>query len=57
MKEKIDYLEGECSAFLSLMGWPDIYSIRFSQLDGDKDYFSLDGGFSVLFDVRLIRDN
>ena len=39
------------------MGWPGIYSICFSQLDGDKDSLSLDGGFSVLITVRLIRDN
>ena len=30
MKEKINCLEGECSAYLSLMGWPGIYSICFS---------------------------
>ena len=45
------------SAYLSLMGWPGIYSICFSQLDGDKDPLSLDGEFSVLITVRLIRDN
>ena len=39
------------------MGWLGIYSICFSQLDGDKDSFSLDEGFSVLIAVRLIRDN
>ena len=39
------------------MGWPDIYSICFSHLEGDKDSLSLDGGFSVLIVVRLIRDN
>ena len=39
------------------MGWPGIYSICFSQLDGDKDSLLLDGGFSFLIDVRLIRDN
>ena len=39
------------------MGWPGIYSICFSELDGDKDSLSLDGGFSVLIAVRLIRDN
>ena len=36
---------------------PDIYSICFSQLDGDKDSLLLDGGFSFLIAVRLIRDN
>ena len=39
------------------MGWPGIYSICFSQLDGDKDSLLLDGGFSFLITVRLIRDN
>ena len=29
MREKIDCLEGECVAYLSPMGWPDIYSISF----------------------------
>ena len=45
------------SEYLSPMGWPGIYSICFSQLDGDKDSLLLDGGFSFLIDVRLIRDN
>ena len=45
------------SAYLSSMGWPDIYSICFSQLDGDKDSLLLDGGFFFLITVRLIRDN
>ena len=57
MREKINCLEGECSAYLSLMGWPGIYSICFSQLDCDKDSLLLDGGFSFLIAVRLIRDN
>ena len=39
------------------MGWPGIYSICFFQLDGDKDYLLLDGGFSFLIAVKLIRDN
>ena len=39
------------------MRWPGIYSICFSQLDGDKDYLLLDEGFSFLIDVILIRDN
>ena len=38
------------------MGWPGIYSICFSQLDGDKDSLLLDGGFSFFIAVRLIRD-
>ena len=45
------------SAYLSPMGWPCIYSISFSQLDGDKDSLLLDEGFSFYIDVRLIRDN
>ena len=47
MEENINFLGNEVSvhksAYLSLMGWPDIYSICFSQFDGDKDSFSLDG--------------
>ena len=39
------------------MGWPGIYSICFSQLEGGKDSLSLDGGSSVLIAIRLIRDN
>ena len=39
------------------MGWPGIYSICFSQLEGDKDYFPLDGVFSVFIAIGLIRDN
>ena len=57
MREKINCLEGECSAYLSPMGWYGIYSIYFSQLDGDKDSLLLDGGFSFLIAVRLIKDN
>ena len=34
--------------YLSPMGRPGIYSICFSQLDGDKDSFLLDGGFLSL---------
>ena len=45
------------SAYLSPWGWPCIYSRYFSQLDGDKDSLLLDGGFSFLIAVRLIRDN
>ena len=45
------------SAYLSPMGWPGIYSICFCQFDGDKDSLLLDGGFSFLIDVGLIRDN
>ena len=39
------------------MGWPSIYSICFSQLDGDEDSLLLDERFYFLIDVRLIRDN
>ena len=47
MREKIDCLEGECVAYLSLMGWPDIYSVYYSQLEGSKDSFPLDEIFIV----------
>ena len=49
MEENINCLGNEVlvhkSAYLSPMGWPGIYSICFSQLDGDNDSFLLDGGF------------
>ena len=45
------------SEYLSPMGWPGIYSICFSQFDGDKDSLLLDEGFSFLISVKLIRDN
>ena len=45
------------SEYLSPVGWPGIYSICFSQLDGDKDLSLLDEGFSFHIAVRLIRDN
>ena len=45
------------SAYLSPMGWPDIYSICFSQFDGDKDSLLLDERFYFHIAVRLIRDN
>ena len=45
------------SVYLSPMGWPGIYSICFSQFYGDKDSLLLDGGFSFLIAIRLIRDN
>ena len=57
MKKEINFLEGECSAYLLPMGWPGIYSICFSQLDGDKDSFPLDVVFSAFIVIRLIRDN
>ena len=61
MEENINCLGNEVlvhkSAYLSLMGWPGIYSICFSQLDGDKDSILLDEGFSFLIAVKLIRDN
>ena len=41
--------------YLSLTGWPGIYSGGFSQLDGDKDSLLLDAGFSLIIAVRLIR--
>ena len=61
MEDNINCLRNEVlvhkSTYLSQMGWPGIYSICFSQLDGDKDYLLLDGGFSFLIAVRLIWDN
>ena len=61
MEENINCLGNEVlvnkSMYLSPMGWPDIYSICFSQLEGDKDFLSLDGGFSILIAIRLIWDN
>ena len=61
VEENINCLGNEVlvhkSVYLSPMGWPGIYSICFSQLDGDKDSLLLDGGFSFLIAVRLIRDN
>ena len=47
-KKRSTTLESECSAYLSSVGWPGIYSICFSLLDGDKDSFSLDGDFLYL---------
>ena len=57
MREKIDCLEGECFAYLSSKGRPGIYSICFSQLDGGKDSFPLDGVFSAFIAIGLLRDN
>ena len=39
------------------MGWPGIYSICFSQLDGGKDSFPLAGVFSVFIAIGLLMDN
>ena len=39
------------------MGWPGIYNICFSQLDGGKDSFPLNGVFSAFIAIGLIRDN
>ena len=61
MGENINCLGNEVlvhkSAYLSPMGWLGIYSICFSQLDGDKDSLLLDERFSFLIAVRLKRDN
>ena len=61
MEENINCLGNEVlmhkSTYLSPMRGPDIYSICFSQLDGDKDSLLLDVGFSFHITVRLIRDN
>ena len=32
-------------AHLSPMGWPGIYRVYYSQLEGSMDYFPLDGIF------------
>ena len=56
-EEKINCLKSEFFVYLSPVGWPGIYSKCFSQLDGDKDSLLLDGGFSFLIAVKLIRDN
>ena len=39
------------------MGWPGIYSICFSQLDGGKDSFPLAGVFYAFIAIGLLRDN
>ena len=39
------------------MGWPGIYSICFSQFDGGKDSFPLDGVLSAFIAIGLRRDN
>ena len=39
------------------MGWLSIYSTCFSQLDGGKDSFPLDGIFYAFIVIGLIRDN
>ena len=61
VEENINCLGNEVlvhkSAYLLPMGWPDIYSICFSQLDGDKDSFPLDGVISAFIVIGLIRDN
>ena len=57
MREKKDYLEAECFAYLSPTGWPGNYSMCFSQLDGGKDSFPLDGVFSAFIAIRLFRGN
>ena len=61
VEENINCLGNEVlvhkSAYLIPMGWPGIYSICISQLDGDKASLLLDGRFSLLIVVKLIRDN
>ena len=39
------------------MGWSNIYSICFSQLDDDKDSFPLPWVFSAFIAIGLLRDN
>ena len=54
LREKINYLEDECFAYLSPMRWPGIYSICFSQLDGGKDSFRPIGwGIFCLYRYRI----
>ena len=43
--------------YLSPMGRPGVYNIRFSQLDGDKDSFPLVGVSSAFIAIGLLRDN
>ena len=50
-------LRGRSFAYLSPKGWPGIYSICFSQLNGGKDSFPLDEVFSAFIAIRLLRDN
>ena len=54
--ENINCLRNEVlvhkSAYLTLIGWPDIYSKCFSQFDDGKDSLLLDEGFSTLIVVR-----
>ena len=61
MEENINCLGNKVSvhksAYLSPMRWSGIYSICFSQFDGDKDFLLLDRGFYFHIAVRLIRDN
>ena len=47
----MDCLEGECVAYLLPMGCPGIYSICYSQLEGSKDSFPLDGIFPTFIDI------
>ena len=35
------------------MGWPGIYSIYYSQLEGSKDSFPLDGIFPAFIDIKF----
>ena len=51
MREKTYCLGGECFAYLSPMGWPGIYSICYSQLEGSKDFFPFDRIFSAFIDI------
>ena len=57
MKEEINCLKDECSAYLLPMGWPGIYRLCSSQLDSDKDSFPLDWVFSAFIVTGLIKDN
>ena len=55
LRENIDCLETNVFAYLSSVGWPVIYSICFSQLDGSKDSFPLDGVSFAFIVIGLIK--
>ena len=56
MREKIYYLEGECVAYLSPMGWPCIYNICFTNWMVIKILSHWTGYFLPLLISDLIKD-
>ena len=56
VERKDQLLRGRMFSVPFTDGLPGIYSRCFSQLD-DEDSFLLDGGFSIIITIRLIRDN